>query len=74
MEADKESLAQQLATVNVDPNDSKASEVDEASTGTGKKKKISHSSSNWEFQDAMGLSGSEKRWNKYSSILVCFLL
>ena len=38
MEADKESLAQQLATVNVDPNDGKASEVDEVSTGTGKKK------------------------------------
>jgi len=54
-EADKNALAQQLAnaTANVDPDDGQAGKVDEVSTETGKKKKISHSSSDWEFQSGM---------------------
>ena len=62
--------------MNVDHNDGKASEVDEVSTGTGKKKKsvIPRPTGNFNIRDAIGLSGSEKRWNKYSSILICFLL
>ena len=35
---------------------------------------IPHPTRNFNIQDAMGLSGSEKRQNKCSSILVCFLL
>ena len=60
---------------NVGPDDGQAGELDEILTETGKKKKtvIPHPTGNFNIRDAMGLSGSEKKQIKYSSILVCFL-
>jgi hypothetical protein len=60
----------------MDPDDSQAGEADKVLTGTREKKKtvIPRPNGNFNIRDAMGLSGSEKRRNKYSSILVCFLL
>jgi hypothetical protein len=60
---------------NVDPDDGQAGEADEDSTRTGKKKKpvIPRPTGKFNICDAMGLSGSEKKQNMYTSILVCFL-
>jgi len=76
-EADKAALAEKLANVmNVEPNDETMSDPEDAPPSSKKKvePKIPRPVGQFNIQEAMGLTGSKKRRDRYMAIAVCLHL
>jgi len=77
-EADKAALAEKLANVTyIEPDDKTITDPEDAQPSGKKKKvevKIPRPVGDFNIQEAMGLTGSKKRRDRYMAIAVCLCL